>query len=324
MKLTSRCFTVRMVTHIILLIAVSTPLIAQDAAEPVVKFHWPVPGVRGKDWVLQSYVDHDGTAQLLDYRGGEKTYNGHKGTDIAVPNFRWMDNGFPVLAVASGTVITVHDAEPDRNVMSDDESLRCRSTGTHRWNAVQIEHPGGFMATYGHLKKDSAEVSVGDEVEAGQRLGVIGSSGCSGNPHLHLEIVDRRGYVVDPFEEGLWAEPPSYEEPLMLMDYFVIKRHLRSVEEILDPRAENVEAIDPRSDLSVGFALAGIHKGARVLITIRNGSILYRSDVMQADKGNMLTNWGWNFRVSKSSGAWHVEAYVDGKPLGIDHRVRVR
>ena len=70
-------------------------LLATITAESEEDLRWPVPGVRGKDWVLQHYVDHDPGPALRDYLGGTRTYDGHKGTDIAVPNFRWMDNGFP-------------------------------------------------------------------------------------------------------------------------------------------------------------------------------------------------------------------------------------
>jgi hypothetical protein len=56
---------------------------------------WPVAGLEGRDWVINNYVDLDATSGTLDYtgcRGSEaKTYNGHNGIDIDVPNFRWMD-----------------------------------------------------------------------------------------------------------------------------------------------------------------------------------------------------------------------------------------
>ena len=52
---------------------------------------WPVQGVALRDWVINNYVDLDPTGGLRDYRGGAKVYDGHRGTDIDVPNFRWMD-----------------------------------------------------------------------------------------------------------------------------------------------------------------------------------------------------------------------------------------
>ena len=81
---------------------------------------WPLGGTEGRDWVINNYVDLDATSGTLDYTGGRgsgaKTYDGHSGIDIDVPNFRWMDGGVStVLAAAGGVVTSVHDNEPDRN-----------------------------------------------------------------------------------------------------------------------------------------------------------------------------------------------------------------
>lgn len=87
---------------------------SDPVADPI-RFAWPMPGVALEDWVINNYVDLDPTPGLLDYRGGEKVYDGHKGTDIDVPNFRWMDADFPILAAAAGTVTRIRDGEYDRN-----------------------------------------------------------------------------------------------------------------------------------------------------------------------------------------------------------------
>ena len=62
---------------------------------------WPVIGVEGKDWVINSYVDVDPTSGITDYTGATggnaKTSDGHLGIDIDSPNFRWMDAGVPVV-----------------------------------------------------------------------------------------------------------------------------------------------------------------------------------------------------------------------------------
>jgi len=51
-------------------------------------------------------------------------------------------------------------------------------------------------------------VSVGDSVECGQMLGLVGSSGRSATPHLHFTVVDAEGTRVDPFA-GPWSQPDS-------------------------------------------------------------------------------------------------------------------
>ena len=156
---------------------------------------WPLAGSDGRDWVINNYVDLDPASGTRDYTGGigsaAKTYNGHNGIDIDVPNFRWMDNGVSiVLAAAGGVVTSVRDNEPDRN-----------TSCTGNANLVRVRHGDGLTAIYGHLRKGSVAVSVGQEVAAGAVLGVVGSSGCSTAPHLHFELRDAANRVVDPFRD---------------------------------------------------------------------------------------------------------------------------
>jgi len=52
--------------------------------------------------------------------------------------------------------------------------------------AVQIDHGNGFVTTYAHMSK--LYVSVGDEVDQGQEIGMMGSTGRSTGPHVHFTI----------------------------------------------------------------------------------------------------------------------------------------
>ncbi len=60
-------------------------------------------------------------------------------------------------------------------------------------NAVQINHGNGYVTTYAHMS--SIEVSVGDKVDKGQKIGVVGSTGRSTGPHLHFTIQSEGAYV---------------------------------------------------------------------------------------------------------------------------------
>ncbi len=71
-------------------------------------------------------------------------------------------------------------------------------------NLVVIRHENGLETFYGHLSK--REVSVGDWVEAGDEIGLGGSTGRSTGAHLHFET-RFDGYAFDPqwlidFESG--------------------------------------------------------------------------------------------------------------------------
>ena len=62
-------------------------------------------------------------------------------------------------------------------------------------NTIVIYHGLGYSTLYAHLSR--IEVSVGQQVQSGGRIGAIGSTGWSTGPHLHFELrID--GRAVDP------------------------------------------------------------------------------------------------------------------------------
>ncbi|MCW5883638.1 MAG: peptidoglycan DD-metalloendopeptidase family protein [Candidatus Kapabacteria bacterium] len=161
------------------------------------------------------FFDHDQTSGLLDYMGGTHTYDGHKGTDWSLSPFRWhtMDNNLvSVVAAAPGVIVTKIDGNYDR-VCSWKDSLR------EGWNGIIIQHSDGTKAWYIHFKKNSlTSKNVGDYVETGEYLGIVGSSGMSGGPHLHFQVMTANNKAVDPFlgpsnpdiTESMWVEQPHY------------------------------------------------------------------------------------------------------------------
>ena len=60
---------------------------------------------------------------------------------------------------------------------------------------VEVNHGSGFSTRYGHHK--DLLVKVGDIVNKGQVVGLMGSSGRSTGPHVHFEVF-KNGRVVDP------------------------------------------------------------------------------------------------------------------------------
>ncbi len=95
----------------------------------------------------------------------------HDGVDWAVRT------GTPVGAVAAGTV--------------DKTGFDPAGMGNYVW----VNHGGGLRTRYQHLSAIS--VSVGQQVAAGQTVGLSGSTGKSTGPHLHFSVYVN-GTATDP------------------------------------------------------------------------------------------------------------------------------
>ncbi len=98
--------------------------------------------------------------------GGLKSQglHGHNGVDLA------SSYGSNILAAAAGTVIV------------------SKNSG---WNGgygsyIVIQHGNGTQTLYGHLS--GTTVNVGDQVDKGQTIGYMGSTGNSTGVHVHFEV----------------------------------------------------------------------------------------------------------------------------------------
>lgn len=95
----------------------------------------------------------------------------HQGIDIA------NAVGTPILAAMGGTVI---DSGP--------------ASGFGQW--IRIQHDDGSIAVYGHM--ETLDVSVGEQVTAGQKIAGMGNRGFSTGSHLHFELYPTGSGAVDP------------------------------------------------------------------------------------------------------------------------------
>ena len=178
---------------------------------------------------ISNYVDHDPNVSGIQYSSSNKDYNcgnqsydfvegyNHTGTDYALWPFPWYlyeNDMVEVIAAESGMIIGKDDGNEDDHCFCDGN-----------WNAVYIEHSDGSIAWYGHLKKDRLSTKpIGSLVDKGEFLGIVASSGCSTGPHLHFEISDSDGKLIDPFagpcndlnSESWWTNQPAYHETSLI------------------------------------------------------------------------------------------------------------
>lgn len=133
--------------------------------------------VGGGSWVWPAPASH----YLTSYFGWRRhpvygTWRYHSGIDIAA------GSGTNVLAAAPGTVILSVDY------------------GNYSYGeCIIIDHGGGITSLYGHMTRGSRRVSVGQKVNAGQVIGLVGSTGISTGPHLHFEV-RKNGVVTEPLD----------------------------------------------------------------------------------------------------------------------------
>ncbi len=146
----------------------------------------PVPGLDA--WAFRvddpaawyCAVFHDLTGKL---NGGYR----HTGLDINLckPPFGDVERGFPVYALAWGTVTAV-----------------AQSSGWLGVVQIKHEHAGEPLYTrYAHLDPAKFVLSVGDTVMPGDVVGYIGNwTGGDGGDHLHLDM------ALDAFYWGAWLQ----------------------------------------------------------------------------------------------------------------------
>ena len=134
-------------------------------------FRFPVDGALDNDTIgFSSYFGN-----RRSYNNG--TFNGfHGGLD-----FRVVLMTFNIYATAPGRVVYAGPM-------------------AIRGNTTFIDHGQGVYSGYAHQKE--INVKVGDLVQAGQIIGLIGSTGRVTGPHLHWDIWVN-GNQVDPFD---WVE----------------------------------------------------------------------------------------------------------------------
>ncbi len=193
------------------------------------KFILPLGCDLGQDCWPVKYVDVDTKdGALQDFKCTEKTSDGHKGTDFAIPSAYKMKRGVDVFAALDGKVLRIRDGENDY-VKSKEDLESIQEARKECGNAVLIDHGNGLQTIYYHLKQDSVVVQPKQEVRQGQKIGQVGQSGMAEFPHLHFGV-HWEGGIVDPFtgllntdgcgkmKHSMWKDEAVLYEPVVIFD----------------------------------------------------------------------------------------------------------
>lgn len=104
--------------------------------------------------------------------------------------------GQPVLAPAAGTVVEVLDGVAENTPGSP-------TPGAHpAGNHVMLQTAPEEFLLLAHLQPGTIRVASGDRVAAGQAIGLVGNSGNSFEPHLHIHLQNEADFF-SPTANGL-------------------------------------------------------------------------------------------------------------------------
>jgi len=140
----------------------STPSVTVPKAAPTPEPAAPTPAPSSSSMFI--HPTSGSITQGYGSASGSNGYSFHNGIDFGAPV------GTPIVAAATGTVITASSGGP---------------YGNHVMIAHQLNGKT-YTTVYAHMS--SLNAHAGQRVSQGQQIGALGSTGNSTGPHLHFEI----------------------------------------------------------------------------------------------------------------------------------------
>jgi len=113
----------------------------------------------------------------------------------------------PLFSVGAGTIKSVYTSGPGGLT-------------------IIVEHPGGYESGFAHL--DSVNVVPGQNVKAGEQIGITGNSGSSTTaPHLHYRMKFNNDYIDPALLNYSEIKPFNYKPWILsglFLLFFIIKK----------------------------------------------------------------------------------------------------
>jgi hypothetical protein len=296
-------------------------LASLPARAAAIELALPIACDIGKDCFVQNYVDTAAASGYADFQCNRLSYDKHDGTDFRLKDYVQMKKGYDVLAAADGIVTAVRDGMEDINVLKIDRASIMKSGCG---NAVIVSHTDGWQTMYCHMRKGSVAVKKGDGVKAGQKIGLVGLSGLTEFPHLHMSV-KKDGVAIDPFTgknmetacdsvepvKPLWkkelAEKLTYIPSALLGMGFTTEK---PEEESALEGKHNVGALSPEAPAVILWAsVMGAQEGDTLLLQIfdTEGRTMqvYQKDFEKAQ----ATFFAFTGKTNKNIGKWPEGIY---------------
>lgn len=286
----------------------AAPVAAQDFL-----LGWPLDCTLGETCHIQQFSDHDPGPEARDFTCGPLSYDQHDGTDIALPTLADQAAGVDVLAAAAGTVTGIRDEMADALQGRPDAP---DVTGVECGNGVVIRHDGGWETQYCHMARGSIRVAAGDQVNTGEVLGLVGLSGQTEFPHLHI-AVRQNGNSVDPFapanmatcgsapQTNLWNDPVPYAAGGLLDIGF--SDRLPDYEEVQAGTADRVLTRSSDALVLWGFIFGGqAGDTVELLITGPEGEVIRHQEPLDRTQARLFRAAG----LRTPTGGWPAGDYL--------------
>ena len=232
----------------------------------------------GDNCWISNLPRHHWQNRQVDFRCGPNTYRDHKGTDFALKDYKQMQKGVKVLAPFDGVVRGLRDNITDISVKDVGKGA---VEGIECGNGIVISN-GEYEAQLCHLKKKSLTVVKGQSIKAGEVLGLVGLSGNTEYPHLHMSL-RKNSRELDPFygeldscgltPKSMWKDAQKMDEHAktgVVYNYgFTFKeadaRKIRS--------GEYTHIQPNRPEAIVGFVdIFSVNKGDEIILSIVDSS----------------------------------------------------
>lgn len=153
----------------------------------------PVPGGHGDPSVPQQHYAYDLVPLNDDFAA--QTGSGQRLTDIA-------GYGTPIRSPFGGTVVDAVDGWKELQIgqsAANDADAQQNPAGNH----VVIRLDDGNFAYLAHMKTGSVHTElIGSRITPGTELGLMGNSGNTSGPHLHIHVQDELG-LYNPAARGV-------------------------------------------------------------------------------------------------------------------------